>query len=65
MTSNYSMAAGGAWGAFVGMLVILVLTAAGIIEVRVWEWFVVGVVGCVVAGAIGGIMMEMFRKGGR
>jgi len=65
LTPNYYMAAGGAWGALAGMLLVLVLTAAGVIDLRSWEWFLVVVIGCMVAGASGGIMMEMFLKRGR
>ena len=65
MASNYYMAAGGAWCAFVGMMVILVLTAAGVIEVRIWEWFVAAMIGCFVAGVMGGIMIGLFKKRGR
>ena len=65
MASNYYIAAGSAWGALVGMLVILSLTAMGVIEVRIWEWFVVVIIGSFVAGAVGGIVIDQLKKRGR
>jgi hypothetical protein len=65
LASNYHIVAGSVWGAFVGMLLVLVSTATGLILLHRWEWFLLAIGACIAAGAIIGILIEILGSRAR